>query len=195
MQREAGDKGEARQAAELLREALGLWRGDALADLADEPFAHAAIERLEEIRLAAVERRIDAELAIGRHAELVGELQELVDAHPLGERFRAQLMLALYRSGRQTHALGVYREARDALVEEYGIEPTPTLRALEQAILKQDPSLELARASRGGNPVAAPDTRPAVGGLDRRRSAVARRAARPLARSGADRRTSPRRRR
>ena len=75
---EAGDKGEARQAAELLREALGLWRGDALADLADEPFAHAAIERLEEIRLAAVERRIDAELAIGRHAELVGELQELV---------------------------------------------------------------------------------------------------------------------
>jgi DNA-binding SARP family transcriptional activator len=139
---EAGDKGEASQAAELLREALGLWRGDALADLADEPFAHAAIERLEEIRLAAVERRIDAELAIGRHAELVGELQELVNAHPLEERFRAQLMLALYRSGRQTHALGVYREARDALVEEYGIEPTPTLRALEQAILKQDPSLE-----------------------------------------------------
>jgi len=113
---EAGDKGEASQAAELLREALGLWRGDALADLADKPFAHAAIERLEEIRLAAVERRIDAELAIGRHAELVGELHELVNAHPLGERFRAQLMLALYRSGRQTHALGVYREARYALV-------------------------------------------------------------------------------
>ena len=125
-----------------------LWRGGALADLADEPFARAAIERLEEIRLAAIERRIDAELALGRHAELVGELQELVAAHPFGERFREQLMLALYRSGRQTEALTVYRATREALVEEFGIEPTPSLRRLERAILTQDRSLDLAEPDR-----------------------------------------------
>ena len=136
-------RGAAQQAADLLREALGLWRGAALADLADEPFARAAIERLEEIRLAAIERRIDAELALGRHAELVGELQELVVAHPFGERFREQLMLALYRSGRQTDALTAYRATREALVEQFGIEPTPALRMLERAILTQDGSLDL----------------------------------------------------
>ena len=141
---EASARGNPQRAADLLREALGLWRGEALADLADEPFARAAIERLEEIRLAALERRIDAELALGRHAELVGELQELSAAHPLGERFHGQLMLALYRSGRQTEALDVYRATREALVAEFGIEPTPALRSLERAILTQDPSLELA---------------------------------------------------
>ena len=151
---QAGSRGEAHEAAELLREALGLWRGGALADLADEPFARAAIERLEEIRLAAIERRIDADLALGRHAELVGELQELVAAHPLGERFRAQLMLGLYRSGRQTDALTVYRVTRGALVEEFGIEPTPTLRALERKILTQDPSLEPARSTGAAAPLA-----------------------------------------
>ncbi len=145
---QAGGEGDAQQAAELLREALGLWRGGALADLADEPFARAAIERLEEIRLAATERRIDADLALGRHAELVGELQELVAAHPFGERFREQLMLALYRSGRQAEALTVYRSTREALVEEFGIEPTPALRLLERAILTQDRSLELAEPDR-----------------------------------------------
>ena len=139
-------RGEAQQAAVLFREALGLWRGGALADLADEPFARVAIERLEEIRLAAIERRIDAELALGRHAELVGELQELVAAHPFGERFREQLMLALYRSGRQTDALTAYRATREALVEQFGIEPTPALRMLERAILTQDRSLDLTEA-------------------------------------------------
>lgn len=130
------------RATVLLREALGLWRGGALADLADEPFARPAIERLEEIRLAALERRIDAELALGRASELVGELQELVAEYPFGERFRGQLMLALYRSGRQTDALAVYRTTRDMLIGEFGIEPTPALRSLERAILNQDPSLE-----------------------------------------------------
>ena len=144
----AAQAGEAREAADLLRAALGLWRGDALADLADEPFARAAIERLEEIRLAAIERRIDAELALGLHAELVGELQELVAAHSFGERFTRQLMLALYRSGRQTEALTIYRATREALVEEFGIEPTPSLRRLERAILTQDRSLDLAEPDR-----------------------------------------------
>ena len=144
----AAQVGDPREAADLLREALGLWRGAALADLADEPFARAAIERLEEIRLAATERRIDAELALGRHAELVGELQELVAAHPFGERFGEQLMLALYRSGRQAEALAVYRATREALVEQFGIEPTPTLRLLERAILTHDQSLELAAPDR-----------------------------------------------
>ena len=144
----AAQAGEAHEAADLLRAALGLWRGDALADLADEPFARAAIERLEEIRLAAIERRIDAELALGLHAELVGELQELVAAHSFGERFTRQLMLALYRSGRQTEALTIYRATREALVEEFGIEPTPSLRRLERAILTQDRSLDLAEPDR-----------------------------------------------
>jgi DNA-binding SARP family transcriptional activator len=144
----AAQAGDAREAAHLLREGLGLWHGGALADLADEPFARAAIERLEEIRLAAIERRIDAELALGRHAELVGELQELVAAHPFGERFSEQLMFALYRSGRQAEALSVYRATREALVEEFGIEPTPSLRRLERAILTQDRSLDLAEPDR-----------------------------------------------
>jgi len=146
---QAEARGAMQEAADLLREALGLWRGAALADLADEPFARAAIERLEEIRLAAIERRIDAELALGRHAELVGELNELVADHPFGERFSEQLMLALYRSGRQTEALTVYRATRDALVAQFGIEPTSSLRLLERAILTQDPSLDLAEPDRG----------------------------------------------
>ena len=136
-------RGEARQAAELLREALGLWRGEPLADLAGEPFAAVAVHRLEEIRLVALERRIEAELALGRHLELVAELETLVATEPLRERFRAQLMLALYRAGRQSEALDAYRAAREALVEELGIEPARPLRELERAILAQDPSLDL----------------------------------------------------
>jgi DNA-binding SARP family transcriptional activator len=136
-------RGEAGQAAELLREALGLWRGEPLADLAGEPFATVAVQRLEEIRLAALERRIDAELALGRHLELVPELETLVATEPLRERFLVQLMLALYRAGRQSEALDAYRAAREALVEELGIEPAPPLRELERAILAQDPSLDL----------------------------------------------------
>jgi DNA-binding SARP family transcriptional activator len=133
---------EARLAADLLREALGLWRGDPLGDLAYEPFARTPIERLEEIRLAALEQRIEAELALGRHAEVTAELEELVSRHPLRERLRGQLMLALYRSGRQAEALDVYRETREKLVEEFGLEPTAGLRELERAILAQDRSLD-----------------------------------------------------
>jgi DNA-binding SARP family transcriptional activator len=135
-------QGEAQSAADLLRQALELWRGPPLADLTYEPFAQTAIERLNEIQLVALENRIEAELALGLHAQLVGELEALVVQHPLRERFRAQLMLALYRSGRQAEALDVYRQTREALVDEFGIEPSPTLHELERAILVQDPSLD-----------------------------------------------------
>jgi DNA-binding SARP family transcriptional activator len=129
-------------ASSRLRDALSLWRGPALADFAYENFAQAAIARLEEIRLAAVELRIDADLALGRHDELVGELESLVAEHPLRERVRGSLMTALYRSGRQAEALDAYRAARLALVDELGIEPSPALQELERAILRQDPALE-----------------------------------------------------
>ena len=128
-------------AARRLREALDLWRGPPLADLADESFAQAEILRLEEVHLVCVERRIAADLELGRHAELVGELEVLVRDHPLREGLCAQLMLALYRSGRQAEALNVYRETRSLLVDELGIEPSPVLRELEQAILRQEPDL------------------------------------------------------
>ncbi|HEU5280229.1 MAG TPA: BTAD domain-containing putative transcriptional regulator [Gaiellaceae bacterium] len=127
--------------AALLHEALELWRGPALADLLHEPFAAAEANRLEESRLAALERRIDADLALARHAELVGELERLVGEHPLRERLRGQLILALYRAGRQAEALEVYRETRRVLADELGLEPSPALRELEQAILRQDPVL------------------------------------------------------
>jgi DNA-binding SARP family transcriptional activator len=123
--------------AELLREALALWRGEPLAELAYEPFAQIEIDRLEGLRLALEEERIEAELALGRHAELAGELEALVRAHPLRERLRGQLMLALYRSGRQAEALDAYRAARKALVEELGIEPSPLLQQLHASILRQ----------------------------------------------------------
>jgi DNA-binding SARP family transcriptional activator len=139
-------RGEAQRAAELLRDALALWRGAPLADLAYESFAQSAIERLDEIRLAALEQRIEAELALGRHRELVAELEQLTSEQPTRERFRAQLMFALYRSGRQPEALGVYRSTREVLMQEFGIEPTPQLRELERAILTQDPALDLGGA-------------------------------------------------
>jgi DNA-binding SARP family transcriptional activator len=134
--------GDARSAAAGFRRALALWRGPALADLADEPFAQPAVPRLEELRLAALEHRIEAELALGLHRELVGELETLVCEHPFRERPRGQLMVALYRSGRQTDALAAYRDARRELVESFGVEPTRTLQELERAILRQDPLLE-----------------------------------------------------
>jgi DNA-binding SARP family transcriptional activator len=130
-------------AAQGLSEALALWRGPALGELGYEPFAQAAVGRLEELRLAALERRIDADLALGRHVDLIGELQSLITAEPLRERFRGQLMLALYRSGRQGDALAAYRAARTTLVEELGIEPGPALQELERAVLRQDRSLDL----------------------------------------------------
>jgi DNA-binding SARP family transcriptional activator len=139
--RQALNDGDAEAAADRLRAALALWRGGALDDLAYEEFARADIDRLDELRLQTLEDRIDADLALGRHDRLVGELHELVDRHPLRERLRAQLMAALYRCGRQAEALEVYRDARRALRDELGIEPGPALRELEQAILRQDPAL------------------------------------------------------
>ena len=139
-------QGSAELAAMTLREALGLWRGPALADVAYESFAQAEIARLEELRRPALEERIDADLALGRHAELVGELEALVAAEPLRERLRGQLMLALYRSGRQADALAAYRDARQILVDELGIEPGRALAELEAAILRQDPGARPARA-------------------------------------------------
>ncbi len=138
---EEGQRSSPEAAARLLRDALALWRGPALADVAHESFAQPEILRLEELRLVVLERRIDADLALGRAAELVPELEVLVREHPFRERLRAHLMLALYRSGRQAEALEVYRQTRRLLVDELGLEPSPALHELEQAILHQDPEL------------------------------------------------------
>jgi YVTN family beta-propeller protein len=140
--REQLAEGEADCAAATLRAALTLWRGPALADFAAEPFAQYEIGRLEELRLIALESRIEADLALGRHDALVAELEALVAEHPYREGLRAQLMLALYRRGRQAEALETYRHARRSFVEELGIEPGPRLQALEAAILRQDTSLD-----------------------------------------------------
>jgi DNA-binding SARP family transcriptional activator len=134
----AGDPAEARP---LLVSALELWRGAALADLVDEPFARQAAARLEELRLAALEERIDSDLALGREGVLVPEVEQLAREHPLRERLRGQLMLALYRAGRQADALAVYRETRRALADELGIEPGTALQQLERGILNQEPDL------------------------------------------------------
>jgi YVTN family beta-propeller protein len=134
-------EGRNRVAAEVLREALALWRGRPFEDLGDAPFAQAEAARLEEIRLRALEDRIEADLQLGRAESLVTELQMLVGREPYRERLRGQLMLALYRSGRQADALASYRDARRLFVGELGIEPSPELQALERAILQQEPSL------------------------------------------------------
>ena len=146
-------RGEHDAALEQLQAALGLWRGAPLADLAYEPFAQTAIARLDELRLAATEQRLEAELALGRHVRVLAELEGLVWDHPLRERLRALLMVALYRSGRQPEALELYRRTRESLVEEFGIEPSASLRELERRILAQDPTLDTAEppaASSGG---------------------------------------------
>jgi DNA-binding SARP family transcriptional activator len=135
------DQAEPAEAVVALDEALGLWRGDALADLAGESFAQRPVARLDELRLRALERRIEVRLALGRHADVIGELTELAAAQPLRERLRALLMLALYRAGRQVEALEVYRETRVALVDAFGVEPGVELVRLEQAILRHDPEL------------------------------------------------------
>ncbi len=140
--RQALRDGDPAIASKRLSSALALWRGDPLSDFAYEPFAQSEIARLEELRLAALEDRIDADLALGKHAALVGELEPLAHEHPSRERLTGQLMLALYRSGRQAEALESYRKARRALVDELGIEPGPALQELERAILAQDPALE-----------------------------------------------------
>jgi DNA-binding SARP family transcriptional activator len=128
-------------AAMKLQQALALWRGSPLADFTYEAFAQGAIGQLEELRVGCREELVDAQLALGRHAEVVPELEALIAEHPLSERPRRQLMLALYRCGRQADALEAYQQARHMLVENLGIEPGADMRALEQAILRQDPAL------------------------------------------------------
>ena len=147
--------GDPKGAVELLRDALGLWRGPPLAEFAYESFAQREIARLEELRLTAVEQRIEAELALGRHAQLIGELESLVELHPFRERLHAGLMLALYRAGRQTEALEACQRARRTLVDEVGIEPAQPLKELERAILAQDPALDPPAAAKGGRLTAA----------------------------------------
>jgi len=145
--RRSGANGEPAAAAAALRGALALWRGPPLSDVALAPFAQEAARRLEEQRLAALEARVEADLALGRAPELVGELSALVREHPYRERLRAALMLALYRSGRQAEALEAYRAARRALVEELGIDPSPALAQLERAILSHDPAVAVPTAA------------------------------------------------
>jgi DNA-binding SARP family transcriptional activator len=137
-------------------EALALWRGSALADLTFEPALRLEIARLEELRLATHEARIDADLEVGRHAQVIPELETLIAQHPLRERLRGQLILALYRDGRQAEALEVYRETRRLLADQLGLEPSPALRELERAILRQDPAL--ATASQTQEPVPAEES-------------------------------------
>ena len=140
--RALGAQGESREARATLEAALALWRGPPLSEFASSDFAQAEIARLEELRLTALEKRIDADLELGRHAELVPELEALVREHLPRERMRCQLMLALYRSGRQADALETYREGRRLLSAELGLEPGPGLKELERGILQQDPALE-----------------------------------------------------
>ena len=140
--RAALDAGRYAEAAGTLREALDLWRSGVLADLADYAFTRPEAARLEELRLAALEARIDADLALGRHDALTGELERLAAEHPLRERLHGQLMLALYRCGRQAEALAAYRRARDLLAGELGIDPGEPLRRLHASVLAQDPALD-----------------------------------------------------
>jgi YVTN family beta-propeller protein len=140
--RQALERGELSGARDLLGDALDLWRGPALGDLAYEEFAQGAVARLDELRQATLEERIEADLALGRHSALIPELETLAREHPTRERLRAQLMLALYRSGRQADALASYRDSRRSFAEQLGLEPTRELQDLEQAILRQDPDLD-----------------------------------------------------
>ena len=149
------------KAGAVLREGLALWRGPALADFRNEQFARNEIGRLEELRLVALEQRLGADLALGRGSEVVGELEALVRDNPFRESLCGLLILALYRAGRQADALAVYRNAREALVDGLGLDPSRPLQLLERAILLQDPSLDLAVAA---DPLApAPDDRESSG--------------------------------
>ncbi|HEY6608939.1 MAG TPA: AfsR/SARP family transcriptional regulator, partial [Candidatus Limnocylindria bacterium] len=164
------DEGAAAEAVAAFDEALGLWRGPALAEFAFDDFAQAEIHRLEDLRLLASEDRAEALLQLGRNAEVVADLDALVVEHPLRERLRASLMLALYRSGRQADALQVYRDGRRLLAGELGLEPGPELQRLEQSILAQDPGLDgptptprpLPSESTTGEPPTPPPGEPAV---------------------------------
>jgi DNA-binding SARP family transcriptional activator len=135
--------------ARTIRDALGLWRGPALAEFTFDAWAQPEANRLEELRLVALEQRIDADLELGRHGDVVGELEALVGEHPLREPFRRQLMLALYRSGRQAEALEAYQDARARFVDELGIEPGPELKQLQAEILRHDAGIAAPGAPRG----------------------------------------------
>jgi DNA-binding SARP family transcriptional activator/streptogramin lyase len=158
-----GAAGDVEAAAELLREALALWRGPTLAGLLLESHGRDEVAQLDELRLTGLMDRIDCDLALGRHEDVFGELRVLVGKHPLRERLRAQLMLALYRGDRQAEALDAYQQARDVLIEELGIEPSAALQRLQQAILRHDSSLETpsgTAAVNGGVPVPAAPPKP-----------------------------------
>jgi DNA-binding SARP family transcriptional activator/ABC-type transport system substrate-binding protein/outer membrane protein assembly factor BamB len=180
--RAARVKGDLAGASKALQAALSLWSGPPLGGLAYERFAQTEVNRLEELRLATIEERIEVDLALGRHGDLISELEHLVSEHRFREGLRGQLMLALYRSGRQAEALQVYQQARTALVEELGIEPGQPLRELQQAILRQDESLDapgepaLPQAGVGRKQDAAPPAQPPP-----RPKATRRRLALPLA--------------
>jgi DNA-binding SARP family transcriptional activator len=158
--RAAADARDPATAAAVLRQALGLWRGPALVDYAYDPFAQAEIARLEELRLDAIEDRIEADLAMGGAADLIGELEALIAENPLRERLRGQLMLALYRAGRQADALEVYNQTRRTLDDELGLAPSPPLQRLQTAILRQEPALEVSieAPTRPGRQATAADT-------------------------------------
>jgi DNA-binding SARP family transcriptional activator len=160
-------EGEPDRAAQRLRQGLALWRGPPLADFIYEAFAQHEIARLEELRMVALEQRIDADLALGRHPQVIGELEALVREHPLRERIRGQLMLALYRSGRQAEALEVYRDGRRDMSDELGLEPGPELRELEAKVLAHSPELAPPAAPRRRGPPALAE-RP-EGAMPRRR--------------------------
>ena len=151
--RDALAAGTAAEAVQLLDQAMTLWRGPPLTDFRYEPFAQAEIARLEELRLACLEERNEANLAVGSAGALTAELGRMVTDHPLRERLRGQLMLALYRSGRQADALEAYRQFRSTLMEELGLEPSSALRELQAAILRHDPVLAPGSAT-GGTPLA-----------------------------------------
>ncbi|MFE5716293.1 BTAD domain-containing putative transcriptional regulator [Streptomyces sp. NPDC056501] len=156
----ARDTAAPRARAELLGEALGLWRGPAFADFASEPFARAAADRLEEERLSVRETLAEARLELGEHDVLVGELAELVARHPLRERLRAVQLRALYRAGRQSEALAGYEELRALLADELGLDPSPELAALHTAMLRQDAGLSLPAPASPPVPVPAPASQP-----------------------------------
>jgi DNA-binding SARP family transcriptional activator/ABC-type transport system substrate-binding protein len=179
--RRANADGKPAEALEALEAALGLWRGNALADLAYEEFVRTEIDRLEELRLVATEERIDAMLALGQHDTLIPELEALTAKHPLRERLRGQLMLALYRAGRQAEALRVYGDSRKRLVDELGIEPGQGLKDLEQEILRQDSSLDVPRSA-----VASRRRRMALGALALTLAGVAAAAAVLITQGGAE---------
>ena len=166
--RRALERGDPARASDVLGEALELWRGPPLAEVAFENFAQAEIRHLEELHLTALETRIDADLRLGRHAELTGELESHVVQHPTREGLAGQLMTALYRSGRQADALDVYQRTRTHLATDLGLEPGPALKSLQSNILEQAPALEPAgpasrairhepRKSLGGAPHHCPD--------------------------------------